>query len=89
MVMCKCFGAYKGKCIYYIFLMIIPSCKFIFINCVCACFDDLFIYLFNFAMGYLIGLSPKIYEISPSPSKNHIFYIVLHLHYFTQPCKTV
>jgi hypothetical protein len=31
-------------------------------------------------MGYSIGLSPKNYEISPSPSKNHIFYTILHNH---------
>jgi hypothetical protein len=39
-----------------------------------------------FSMGNLVGLSPKIYE---TPSKIHIFYIVLHLQCFAQPCKTI
>ncbi len=40
----------------------------------------LFIYLFYFfAMGHLIGLSPKNIMNPPlSPSKNYIFYIVFH-----------
>jgi hypothetical protein len=33
-------------------------------------------------MGHLVGLSPKNYEIHPSPSKNHI------LHCFTQYVKS-
>ncbi len=32
---CKCFGACKCKCIYYILLMTIPSCKSILISCEC------------------------------------------------------
>ncbi len=35
---------------------------------------------FFFAMGHLVGLSPKTLWNPLSPSKNHIFYIVLHGH---------
>jgi len=52
--------------------MTIPSCKFILISCehyvLMSCF---------FAMGHLVGLSPKNYEILYFSNKN---YIILHGH---------
>jgi len=41
--------------------------------------------LLLFAMGHLVGLSQKHYEIPPPrQSRNHIFYIVLYSRCFTQ-----
>jgi hypothetical protein len=69
--------------LYYIPFMTIPSCKSILISCGCK------FWWFFFATGLLVGLSPKTLWNFPNPNKNHVFYIVLHLHYFTQLHKTI
>jgi len=57
---CKCFG--MCKCIYYIPLVTIPSCKSILVSYGC-----MFWWVFFLVMGHLVGLSPKHYEFLPPP----------------------
>jgi hypothetical protein len=51
-VSCKCFGACKCKCIYYMSLMIIPSCKSISISCEC-------IHILTFFLQWTILIGPS------------------------------
>ncbi len=49
----------------------------------------LMVFFFVYAMGHLVGLSSKTLQNLPSSSKNHIFYIVIYVHCFTQSCKII
>jgi hypothetical protein len=40
-------------------------------------------------MGHLAGLCSKTLQKLPSSSKNHMFYIVIYLHCFIRPHKTI
>jgi hypothetical protein len=40
-------------------------------------------------MGHFAAISSKTLWNLPSSSKNHIFYIVTYLQYFTSPCKVI
>jgi hypothetical protein len=63
---------------YPILLITIPFYKFILISRECI------FWWFFFAMDHLVGISPKTLYNPSLPNKNHIFYIVLHLHCFRQ-----
>ncbi len=58
------------------------------VNCKAHMFWFWFFFFQNSAIGYLVGRSRKtLWNFPRVPSKNHIFYILLQLHYFTRCIK--
>jgi hypothetical protein len=76
--LCKCVGTCNCKWIYYIFLMIIFSCKSILISC--ECMFSWFLFCNGSSFGY--PSTKTLWNPSLSPSKNHNFWHCLTLTLF-------